>query len=62
MIHPDDLDDHPDDPDERYITGQTDGRTPNILQNLDALHNRPLRGKKCIKKTVSDFTWPGLVA
>ena len=33
-------------PDERYIP-QTDRRTPNIIQNLDALHNRPLRGKYC---------------
>ena len=45
MIHLDDLDDHPDDPDERYIKTQTDTQTPNIIQNSDALHNRPLRGK-----------------
>ena len=34
-------------PDERYIIiRQTDGHgRTNIIQNLDALHNRPLRGK-----------------
>ena len=30
LIH---LDDHPDDPDERYIRQQTDRQTPNIIQN-----------------------------
>ena len=32
-------------PDERYIPTDDIGHQTNIIQNLDALHNRPLRGK-----------------
>ena len=56
LIHPDDLDDHPDDPDERYI--KTDRRqTTHIIQNSDALHNRPLRGKNGSRYSGQEVPW-----